>query len=184
METIRQLDLQLFHFVNQRFSNDVFDVICPLIRDKTFMIACYFVFAAIMYRAFPDQFLKIVIGGAITFLLTDQISATLIKPIFHRLRPCNNSAVNARLLADYCGSGFSFVSSHATNSFGMVAFLSIVRAKRRTSIILIIWALLVCYSQVYVGVHYPFDVLSGGITGAVIGSTTGTITRKFMTNHT
>ncbi len=180
METLQQFDLRFFYFVNQTMANDVFDILCPIIRERTFMATCYLVFAAIMYRAFPRYFLKIAAVGALTFLLTDQISASLIKPMVHRIRPCNDPLVLNRLIIEQCGNGFSFVSSHATNSFGMATFLSMVRRKRRTAIILVIWASLVCFSQVYVGVHYPGDVIAGGILGATIGLVSGVLYTKFI----
>lgn len=181
IEALRQFDISLFHFVNQTIANSFLDVLCPILRDKRFLILCYIVFAARVYQLYPRQFFKIATAGALTFLLTDQISSSIIKPIFHRLRPCNDSAVGARLIIQYCGAGFSFVSSHAANSFGMAAFLSAIFVnKRKEVLILAIWASLVSFSQVYVGIHYPGDVIAGGILGVIIGASIGILFRKII----
>jgi membrane-associated phospholipid phosphatase len=179
-----EFDLKVYYFINQTIANDFLDIICPVIRDQTFMVMCYVTFAVITYLSFPKHFLKIAAVGALTFLITDQLSSSLIKPVFQRIRPCNDAAINARLIIEHCGGGLSFVSSHATNSFGMATFLSLVFTdKRRCVRILIIWASLVCFSQVYVGVHYPGDVLAGGILGIIIGGTAGVLYRKYL-SHT
>ena len=180
IETFKQFDLQLFYLINQSISNVVFDFICPVLRDKRFLSLCYLVFGIVMYQSFPKQFLKIAAVGALTFLLTDQISSSLIKPYFQRLRPCNDHLVIVRLIIEHCGSGFSFVSSHAANSFGMATFLSVIFKERWAVTTLVIWATLVCFSQVYVGIHYPADVIAGGILGAVIGFATGLIAQKII----
>jgi len=132
----------------------------------------------LLYKSFPEHFLKIALAGAFTFLLTDQLSAHFVKAIVHRVRPCNNFETGARLIIEHCGSGFSFVSSHATNSFGIAAFISMLSTRRPiTILVLLAWASLISFSQVYVGVHYPADVAGGAILGLVIGTTTGFIVK-------
>ena len=124
MEVIKNIDLELFHLINSTTANPLLDYFCPIIRSRPFLFACYVLFTIAIYKSAPKKFFIIVFGGGIAFLLTDQISASLIKPIFHRLRPCNDPQVFSRLLIDHCGTGFSFVSAHATNSFGMAVFIS------------------------------------------------------------
>lgn len=183
METLAQLDLQLFYFVNQTIANPLFDFFCPVFRGKAFLFVCYVMFAVVVYQAFPKHFLKIAVAGALTFLITDQVSAHLIKPFIHRLRPCNDPHVIARLIIEHCGSGFSFVSAHAANSFGMAAFLSIILIRQRTTVVvLVVWASLVSFSQVYVGIHYPGDVIAGGILGVIIGVTISLLFNKFISS--
>ncbi|MES2621726.1 MAG: phosphatase PAP2 family protein, partial [Bacteroidota bacterium] len=146
-----------------------------------FLIACYAMFAFVVYQAFPKHFLKIAAAGALIFLITDQVSAHLIKPFFQRLRPCNDHHVVFRLIIEHCGSGFSFVSAHATNSFGMATFLSVFLFRQRATVVtLIVWATLVSFSQVYVGIHYPGDVMAGGVLGIIIGSIIGLISKKII----
>lgn len=183
IETLRHIDHQAFHFINETMANSFLDSLCVSFRDKKFLIFCYCVFAYRIYRLYPQHFFKIAIAGAITFLLTDQLSANLIKSIFHRIRPCNNPEIHARLLLEHCGSGFSFVSAHAANSFGMAAFVSTISTKTRTVLVLGTWASLVSFSQVYVGVHFPADVVGGAILGILVGGTNGIILKtKFDFN--
>ena len=119
----------------------------------------------------------------ITFILSDQISAHLMKPIFHRVRPCNNPALNSIIhLIVPCGSGYSFPSSHAANHFAMGIFSAITLGKRYKWVLplAIVWAISVSFAQVYVGVHYPIDVTCGGIIGTIIGISTGKLFNRYF----
>ncbi len=175
MESLLQQDLKLFYFINHGLSNPFFDIVCPVLRSKLFLAACYLIFIYTSYKKFPGHFFKIAAFGVCTFLLTDQVSAHIIKQIFQRVRPCNNHQIMARLVIEHCGSGFSFVSAHAANSFGIAAFLALVFRNRTAVLILTVWAILVAFAQVYVGVHYPGDVIAGGILGITTGLITGVI---------
>ncbi|MDB5281602.1 MAG: phospholipid phosphatase [Bacteroidota bacterium] len=182
LEALREIDHTIFHFINQGMANPVLDWLCVILRGKPFLATCYVIFSVIILVRYPSQFLKIAILGALTFLLTDQISSAVVKAFIHRIRPCNNPAINARLLLDACGAGFSFTSSHAANSFGMATFLIFVAShKLRNTFILGTWAALVCFSQVYVGVHFPADVVGGALLGILIGSATGFVFIKYAT---
>ncbi|MCY1248395.1 undecaprenyl pyrophosphate phosphatase [compost metagenome] len=116
-----------------------------------------------------------------TFGASDVVSSHLIKKSIKRVRPCNDivfkQEVNIRVR---CGSGFSFTSSHATNHFAL-AFFWIVLFRRKwkhAMWLCITWATLISISQIYVGVHYPFDILCGAILGILIGLATGYIFKK------
>ena len=175
LDSLRHIDHQLFQFINQTMACALLDSMCVWLRGKSFLFIFYGALTYRIYSLYPKQFLKIIIAGAVTFLLTDQISSHLIKPFVHRLRPCNNPEIDVRLLLEKCGAGFSFVSAHAANSFGMAAFVSSIRMKTKTILILGTWASLVSFSQVYVGVHFPADVIGGAIVGIIIGSSTAFI---------
>jgi undecaprenyl-diphosphatase len=112
--------------------------------------------------------------AALTVLLTDQISSGLIKNFVQRPRPCfdPNFYSQVRLLLDHCSGGYSFTSSHATNHYGIAAFLFATLGSYfgHWKYLLFVWASLICYAQVYVGVHYPLDVIVGAILGYIIGS--------------
>lgn len=119
---------------------------------------------------YKRKFLIILIFIILAVTLSDQLSV-LMKNLTQRLRPCQEPALAGlvHLINNECGGMFSFVSSHATNSFD-VAFLSLSFIKKRWySISIIIWALVIGYSRIYLGVHYPGDVLCGSILGALIG---------------
>jgi undecaprenyl-diphosphatase len=106
-------------------------------------------------------------------LLTDQMSSSLFKNYFHRLRPCADPEMQyqVRLLLDYCSGGFSFTSSHAANHFGFVMFVTqtLKPYLGKFRWLLFLWAGSIAYGQVYVGVHYPLDIFVGALLGCGIG---------------
>jgi undecaprenyl-diphosphatase len=112
-----------------------------------------------------------------TILLSDQISSSVVKPLFARLRPCNDPdlSTQVRLLLDGCGAGYSFTSSHATNHFALAIFLTVTLRQwiGKYTWVLYLWAASIGYAQVYAGVHYPFDILAGALLGTGIGWFTG-----------
>jgi undecaprenyl-diphosphatase len=121
---------------------------------------------------YGKQALWIAIGAALLVLISDQFSANLVKNTFERLRPCNDPILKTKVhLLTYCGGGYSFMSAHATNHFAIAVYFSMLFKKRLPSMLpyALIWAASIALSQVYVGVHYPFDVICGAITGCVFG---------------
>lgn len=122
------------------------------------------------------------IAGMILF--SDKGSVVLFKETVQRLRPCHEPSLQGllRLVPDGCGGRFGFVSSHASNHFAIAALMiGVLRATPRWAVwALLAWALLIAYSRVYLGVHYPGDVLVGGLYGATIGSLAALIFRRFI----
>jgi undecaprenyl-diphosphatase len=118
----------------------------------------------------------IVLCTLANFGISDAVSSHLIKKNVERVRPCNDVEFKEQVkLRVRCGSGYSFTSSHATNHFAM-AFFWIVLFRRKWKHVLwlgILWASLIAVSQIYVGVHYPFDVVCGAILGILIGLFSG-----------
>jgi undecaprenyl-diphosphatase len=131
------------------------------------LYAAILTYIALKYkRKFLIIFLVIILG----VFLADQ-SSVLIKNLTHRLRPCHEPALDGlvHLVNGKCGGLYSFVSSHAANSFN-VALVSLLFIKKRWyTISIIVWALVIGYSRIYLGVHYPGDVLCGSMLGALIG---------------
>jgi undecaprenyl-diphosphatase len=117
--------------------------------------------------------LKWLLFALINVGLTDQISSSVFKPFFHRLRPCNDPALlgKTRLLLDHCSGGFSFTSSHAANHFGLAMFIFISwgMTQERFTKFFFVWAGIIAFAQIYVGVHYPLDIIGGAIIGLVSG---------------
>jgi len=113
------------------------------------------------------QGLWIVVCAVLAIVASDQAS-NLVKHFVHRLRPC--AVGEARLLVAHCSDTFSFTSNHAANHFAIAVFLSLVFSRVRWfPYVLIIWASFIALSQVYVGLHYPADIVGGALLGTLIG---------------
>ncbi|MEZ4843346.1 MAG: phosphatase PAP2 family protein [Bacteroidia bacterium] len=162
--------------------NDFFDSLMPILRDKYTWLPLYAIIVAFVIKNYGLKSLYVLGFAALTFLVADQLSAHVIKPLVQRARPCNDACIRQWVhnLVD-CGSGYSFVSSHATNHFaiGMYFITVFARPSNRLWVIptFLLWASLVAFAQVYVGVHYPFDVIGGAILGIIIGLTFGWLNR-------
>ncbi|MFT5645416.1 MAG: membrane-associated phospholipid phosphatase [Aureispira sp.] len=171
LESLIAWDKELFSLINTQWCNGFLDLVLPYWRTKTTWIPLYILLFLIIGkdRGFKIFWVLIVLG--LTIALADQISSEWIKKIVERVRPCNDSSLpNVRTLI-HCGSGFSFTSSHATNHFALVMQLFLIFRmtwKTRYFVALFIWAALIAYAQVYVGVHYPLDVLAGGLVGCIL----------------
>ena len=107
----------------------------------------------------------------LAFVLADQISSGLIKHLVERLRPTREPSLDnmVHIVNDYRGGMFGFVSSHAANAFAASTLIALIMRHRLVTFSLFTWALLQCYSRVYLGVHYPGDILGGIVVGLLVG---------------
>lgn len=173
-----RLDYEAWYYINTIWRNDVLDAILPYLRNQWTWAPLYLFFLLFTTINFGRKGWMWCVFFILTFALSDQISAHLIKPYIHRLRPCNNP-----YLKDYvhllvpCGSGYSFPSSHAANHFGIAMFCSVTMQRFGKWVwpVAFMWAASVAYSQVYVGVHFPLDVTCGGIIGMLFGLLTAKV---------
>ncbi len=172
MESLLALDRTLFEWINSGWSNPVFDALLPYCREKLFWAPLYLFVAVFAWLNHGIRGWWIIGGLVLAVGLADFTSSTLIKKNVQRLRPCNDPVLQSQVvLRAGCGSGYSFTSSHAANHFAAAVFLigALGPLGRWVRFALPAWAALIALSQVYVGVHYPFDVLCGAAVGAVIG---------------
>lgn len=185
METLLAYDYYLFYLINHQCHNAFLDYLMPFARDQYFWSPIYLFLLTYLFFNYPRRTAWVVLLGAIvTLILSDQISASLIKPLVDRLRPCKDPEMASMVkLLIPCGSGRSFVSSHATNHFAIATFFSVLVAHYRFTLLALAWAALVAYGQVYVGVHYPSDVLCGALLGVGIAAITVRATQYFLQKY-
>ncbi len=155
------MDTEIFYYINRELQNSFFDMLMPFVTEQA-----YIPFLLIIIPAFIKDVKKALI---ITFLCIiavaiGDMSANLLKHLFERPRPCL-TLKDIRLLVG-CGGSFSMPSNHAVNAFVVAATFS--HFFRKATIPMFTFAVTVAFSRVYVGVHYPSDVLVGAIWGGIV----------------
>jgi undecaprenyl-diphosphatase len=173
LEPIIELDRSLFFLING--CNSTFlDGVMYAVSDKFTWIPLYLSVVYLFFKVWKRDAIWIVISALVCVILSDQISAGLIKNLAHRLRPSHIAEWNSKihLVREYAGGLYGFVSSHAANSFAFALFSSLVLKNRFYTVIIFTWAILLSYSRVYLGVHYPLDVVGGAIVGLLLALST------------
>jgi undecaprenyl-diphosphatase len=166
---LEQLDQQLFLFINSS-NSPFFDQVMLAISGRLIWVPLYLAILIFLGVKYKRKFFVILIFIILAATLSDQ-SSVLVKNIVLRLRPCHDPSLVGivHLVNGECGGLYGFVSSHATNSFD-VALLSLLFIKKRWyTISILLWAGIIGYSRIYLGVHYPGDVICGSLLGTFIG---------------
>jgi undecaprenyl-diphosphatase len=165
-------DRQAFYWINHDLTNPFFDWLMPLLRTPRFWIPLYLAIIIFCIRRFKKQGLVIILFTVLSAAFADQTSAGLIKVFYKRLRPCRDPVVSVTNIARVpCGTGYSFPSTHATDHFAVAIFFGLVLYRRWRWVLTagIWWAASISFAQVYVGVHFPVDVISGALYGSLVG---------------
>ena len=171
---LKELDQQLFLQLNTHYTSSFWDYWMPVISNKLVWIPFYFLLVVLVYwkhKNWRILLLTLAVVG-LTILLTDQ-ACNLSKNGFARYRPCKHLLLKEqlRLLKDGCGGWYGFVSGHSANSFALATlFFGLLKSHYKYSWSLFIWAGVVAYSRVYIGVHYPLDILGGMVLGILSGT--------------
>ena len=172
MSVLQQLiewDKSLFLTLNN-VHTPFWDIFMWIYTDKLTWIPLILSLLFVLFRKNWKEALLVCVAIALTITLCDQFASTLCKPYFAKFRPAQDPDFSpfVQIVNGYRGGRYGFISSHAANSFGAVVLLSLIFRNRLFTITAILWAIINCYSRIYLGVHYPGDILCGTIAGIII----------------
>ncbi len=182
-DLVIKCDHAVWYYVNTQWHNAFLDFVIPPFRNPYFWVPLYVFLLVFVPFKFRYKGWLWCVAYLVAFAIADQLTVEMVKPFFHRMRPCRNPLLkNMVHLVVECGSGFSFPSAHAANHFAMSGFIAVTLGKQARWVLpaAIIWAFLVAYAQVYVGVHFPLDVTVGALLGGTIGALTGKIFNRYF----
>lgn len=171
MDYLDSFDKWLFLVLNG-INHPVFDDLMFAISNRFIWIPLYAILAYLILRKYKGSVVYIFVAVAILITLSDQLAFHMFKEVFERLRPCHDPEIKdmVHLVNGHCGGQYGFLSSHASNSFALAWFLGPILNSEgkywRSGLIL--WAIVVSYSRIYLGVHFPLDILAGCILGILI----------------
>ena len=171
MEKLLALDREILLFLNGLHS-PFMDPIMYFLTDGRAWLPLYLLTGYLVYRNYKKESLWIAGGIILSIVITDQITTTFMKPFFARLRPSHEPSLQGLLhhVNNYFGGLYGFASSHAANTFGVTMFLwLILRPHYRWAALLFIWPAVMSYSRIYLGVHYPGDIIVGTLIGLLTG---------------
>ena len=172
LEKLKEIDIAIWEAINVQGHLPLGDLFFPILRNPITWAPLYLFLAIYIPFKFAKKGIYWCLFFILSFALADYTSASIIKPLVQRLRPCNDPILQQEILRLVdCGSGYSFPSSHASNHFALATFMVLTLGKSYKWIIIPawLWAVSISYAQVYVGVHFPFDVLAGALLGMFIG---------------
>lgn len=181
MDYLINIDSDLLLWLNGAH-NAFFDTFMMLFTGRFIWVPMYLALTYVLFRNMtPKQALMCLVAIALVIVIADQMSSSLIRHSVGRLRPANleNPISNMVHIVDgYRGGRYGFPSSHAANSFGLAFFLLFLLRRSPIPTFIILWAIVNCYSRIYLGVHYPGDILCGTLVGLVAATVVWFIYKK------
>ena len=170
VDSLVHYDQELFLWLNGMHAQWA-DTLMYWITYKYTWIPMYLILLSLTIKAEGKKAIAIVAAVILAAALADKITSGLMKPYFERLRPCHEPVL-AGLVHEVtgCGGNFGFASSHASTSFAVaVVWFMLLKNKVSNMWVILVWAAIYSYSRVYVGVHYPADILVGAMVGVLVG---------------
>ena len=157
LKWLDHIDKMLFVLISHDTDHSILDKVMPILRDPITWIPFYVFMLIYALRRPGSQAWTFIVLSLVTVAVTDSLTAQVLKPLFGRLRPCYDPELSS--------------SNHAANHFGLAAFwyFSIKKMSGKKWKGLWLWAAIICYAQIYVGKHFPFDILVGSLTGFLTG---------------
>lgn len=172
LDTLKDIDTQALLALNGQYS-DLMDQFWYVYTDKLTWALLYVSLLWVLLKNLSKrQLLLAAVFIGLTILLADQTSSSLIRHQVARLRPANlDNPISSlvHIVNGYRGGAYGFPSSHAANTFALTAFLGTLMRRRSITWLLLVWSVLNCYSRIYLGVHYPGDILMGALLGSLVG---------------
>jgi membrane-associated phospholipid phosphatase len=182
LQKIIEWDQWLFIQLNSKLTNPFFDDVMPFMRMGLHWAPLYLFLVVFVLINFKSKGAWWVLFFICTVALTDMGGTNIFKHNIERLRPCSDPLFfdHVRLLLNGCAGGYSFISNHAANHFGMATFFFVTfhSILKKWAWVAFLWAAVIAYAQVYIGVHYPLDILAGALFGFIIGFGTGKLFNK------
>lgn len=171
MEYLLELDKRLFLKINN-VNEPWLDQIMMFMTSTIAWIPLYLLLFYLLSKIYRKDIWMVSLAIILTILLADQITSSFMKPFFARLRPSHEPSLEAmvNIVGNYRGGQYGFASSHAANTFGLATLIWLLLKKYRPWIgIMFIWAFFIGYTRIYLGVHYPGDILAGQLVGFLTG---------------
>ena len=172
LEALKTFDESLFLFLNAQH-NSFFDPLMWLFSEKLFWGPLYVWFLWILHKHYPKNYWTVIVAIALMIVASDQIS-NLFKENVMRFRPTQEPHLQAMVhtVNGYRGGMYGFYSAHSSNAFAVALFMIMIADRERKYVVpaAVAYAILSSYSRIYLGVHYPGDILMGTIMGALLGT--------------